>query len=72
MEIKNVKTNRGRPCLKALDAQNIVDFAPINVTEEHVKNYIVKFNAVYDEFVVKLEKIKEKYIEEILKMSKNI
>ena len=69
-EIKG-RTNRGRPCLKSLDAKNIVDFSPINITEEYVKNYTLKVNELFDEFIIKLEKVKEKYIQEILEISKD-
>ena len=66
------KVRSGRPCLKTLDVEAIIDFSPINFTEKFIKDYSKKFNLVFDEYVFKMEQMKDRYLKKLLKISKSI
>lgn len=66
------KVRSGRPCLKTLDVEELIDFSPINFTEKFINDYSKKFNLVFEEYVFKMEQLKDRYLKKLLKISKNL
>ncbi len=68
-DTKTKQSNKGRPCLITFDGDTIIDFDPTGIDKQYIENYTNKLDKIFDELIIKIEKIRKSYKNKILEIS---